>query len=134
MKFKNTKKRAKNVKSPSSSRTIPAQTLLKIYRGSLKVFIVLIFILAVIIVGLDLDANVRAKQSIDLEREKITKELIFWESFIAKHQDYKDAYFQASVLEYKLGNSSKAKMYVEKGLSLDPNSEDGRRIEKILNK
>lgn len=133
MKFRNIKREAKKTKSPSNSRTIPA-TFLKIYRLSLKVFIVLIFILAVFVVGLDLDANIKAKQSIDLEREKLTNELMFWESFITKHQDYRDAYFKASILEYKLGNLSKAKMYVEKGLSLDLNSQGGKKIEEFLNK
>lgn len=151
MKFKNIKNQARKGKSPSNSRTIPASTkvstfdkssadrssgkpatFLKIYRLSLKVFIVFIFILAVIVVGLDLHANTQAKQAIDLEREKLTKDLKFWESFIAKHKDYRDAYFQASILEYKLGNTSMAKTYVEKGLSLDPNSENGKEIESFL--
>lgn len=134
MKFKNTKKEAKKQKSPSNSRIIPDPTLLiKIYRGTLKVFVILSFILVVVIVGLDLDTNVKVKQAIDLEREKLTKELLFWEDFIAEHEDYRDAYFQASILEYKLGNSPKAKMYVEKGLALDPNSQEGRKIEELLN-
>lgn len=147
MKFKNIKKNppvgGKKDKSPSNSRTIPASakpsagrpaTFLKIYRLSLKVFIVFIFILAAIVVGLDLHANTQAKQAIDSEKKKLTRELKFWEDFIAKNQDYRDAYFQASILEYKLGNTSAAKNYVKKGLSLDPNSENGRKIEEFLNK
>lgn len=133
MKLKSIKKEAKEKKSPSNYRIIP-EPFLKIYRLSLKVFIVFIFILAVIIIGLDLQANIQAKQDIDLEREKLTRELKFWEDFIVKHQDYKDAYFQASILEYKLGNTSMAKAYVEKGLSLDPNSEDGKKIEELISK
>lgn len=108
--------------------------LFRIYRRSLKVFIVFIFIFAVIVVGLDLQKNIQAKQNIDLEREKLTKELMFWQDFIAKHQDYRDAYFQASILEYKLGKITQAKIYAAKGLSLDPNSEDGKKIEDFLNK
>lgn len=109
-------------------------TLLKIYRGALKVFIALIFILTAIIVFVDLQKNIQSSKIIDLEREKLTKDLIFWESFIEDHKNYQDAYFQASILEYKLGNTSKAKTYVEKGLSLDPNSENGRKIEKFLSR
>lgn len=149
MKFKNIKKKTSfkegSIKSPSNSRTITdsfnislpkfnSVMLLKIYRGSLKVFIVLTFILAAVIIGFDLDANIKAKQNVDSEREKLTNELKFWESFIAEHKDYRDAYFQTSVLEYKLGNTSKSRLLVEKGLSLDPNSEDGRKIEEFLNK
>lgn len=145
MKFKNVKKEAKKTKSPSNPRTItepfklffPAITpitLLKIYRGSLKVFILFIFIFAVVIVGLDLQKNLNIKTDIDMQRENLAKKLEFWEDFIAKHKDYRNAYFQASILEYQLGNMSKAKVYVKKGLSLDPNSEDGRKIEDFLNK
>lgn len=133
MKFKNIKKEAKNVKSPSNSRTIPA-TFLRIYGLSLKVFIVFIFIMAAIVVGLDLQKNIKTKQNVDSQREVLTKELKFWENFIAKHQDYRDAYFKVSILEYKLGNTSEAKKYLEKGLSLDPNSKDGKKIEDLLNK
>lgn len=152
MKFKNIKKKAsakggsgKSQQSPSNSRTITESfrfsfpklnsvMLLKIYRGTLKLFIALSFILAIAIVGLDLDANIREKKSIDLEREKLAQDLMFWESFIAEHKNYRDAYFQASILEYKLGDSPTAKKYVEKGLSLDPNSKEGRKIEEFLNK
>jgi tetratricopeptide (TPR) repeat protein len=145
MKFKNIKKKIYEKKSPNNSRSITERfkfslpeinstNLLKLYRAALNVFLVFIFIAAVIIVGLDLQKNINVKQNIDLQREKLTKELKFWESFIAKHEDYPDAYLQASILEYKLGNASKARINVEKGLSLDPNSQEGLKIGEFLNK
>jgi len=106
--------------------------LFKLYGGILKVLVVFTFIAAVIVVGLDLQKNLQTKQSIDSQRNALTKELSFWEDFTAKHQNYRDAYFQASILEYKLGDTSKAKMYIEKGLSLDPNSENGKKLEQFL--
>jgi hypothetical protein len=144
MKFKNLKKEAKSEKSPSNSRRIPAffsnfslpkfnsVRLIKLYREVLIVFVIFIFILTSIAVGLDFRNNLLEKQKIDLQRETLTKELNFWKEFLTKHQDYRDAYLQASILEYKLGDISKAKMYVQKGLSLDPNSESGRKIEALL--
>lgn len=152
MKFKDIKKKLNNLKFPSNSRSIPAfvktsagkpgpfkfklssAMVLKIYRGSLKVFIAFIFILTAIVVGLDLQDNLRIKKEIASQRESLQNDLYFWESFIQEHENYIDAYFQASILEYKLGSTSKAKMYVEKGLLLDPNSEDGRKIEEFLSK
>lgn len=149
MKFKNIKKKAKNQQSPSNSRTIPARharqiagvegwtdpkLLIKIYEGALKVFVVFTFIIAVIIVGIDFQKNLKVKQNIDSKRENITRNLNFWEDFISKHRNFPDAYFQASILEYKLGNTLKAKKYAERGLSLDPNSKDGIKIEKLLDK
>lgn len=140
MKFKNVKK-----KLPSNSRNINEKfkfsfpkisqaKFLKLYGGSLKIFVVLIFLLTTVIVGIDLKNNIVVKQNIDLRREKLARELKFWESFLEKNKNFKDAYFQASILEYKLGNTVKAKMYAEKGLSLDPNSEDGKKIERFLSK
>lgn len=149
MKFKDNKKNlssgGRKTKYPSNFRIIPVPLMVsfskiihaeffKLYRGSLKIFILFIFIIAVVIVSNDLQKNLKTKQNIDSQRKVLTKELKFWESFIQEHEDYRDAYFQASILEYKLGNISKAKMYIEKGLSLDPNSKDGRKIEELLNK
>lgn len=143
MKFKNIKKEAKKTEFPSNSRRLTEHSkfsfpkinsvkLLKLYGSVLKIFAAFIFIVAVVVVGYDLRKNLQIKQSIDFQRGILTKDLNFWEDFISKHQNYPDAYFHASSLEYKLGNMSKAKIYVEKGLVLYPNSENGRKLEKLL--
>jgi len=148
MKFKNIKKKSppaggKNTESPSNSRTITENLkvslpkvdplrLLKLYGKILKILIVFAFTAAVVVVGMDFQKNLQIKQDIDFQREAIARDLSFWEEFLYKQQNYRDAYFQASILEYKLGNTPKAKMYAEKGLALDPNSENGRKLEKFL--
>lgn len=146
MKFKNIKKKVYKKKSPSNSRTIPAKLthfkfilpkidqtiLLKVFHNVLKVFVVFVFIVAVIIVGFDFQNNLQTNKEINSQREVLIKELNFWESFISKQNNYPDAYFQASILEYKLGDTAKAKMYAERGLALDPNSPDGQKLEKFL--
>jgi tetratricopeptide (TPR) repeat protein len=146
MKFKNIKKKVKEAKkteSPSNSRTItehfkfsfpkinPAR-LFKMYWTALKVLVVFAFVSAVIVVCLDLQKNLQTKQNIDYQREVLAKDLSFWKNFIAKYPNYPDAYFQVSILEYRLGDTSKARVYVEKGLSLDPNSGSGRKLEQLL--
>lgn len=143
MKFKNIKKKIRKPESPSNSRTITESfkfsfpkinplKLFGIYGTILRIFVIFTFIAAVIVVGLDFQKNLQTKQNIGQQRETLTKDLNFWEDFISKRQNYPDAYFQASILEYKLGNISKSKIYVEKGLALDPNSEDGKKLEKFL--
>jgi tetratricopeptide (TPR) repeat protein len=143
MKFKNLKKKAKNAKSPSNSRTNPEYfkfsfykidpvKLMKLYRQILKVSVVVVFVATAAIVVLDLRENLQKKQNIDTQREVLSRDLNFWKNFIEKNNNYRDAYFQAAILEYKLGDISEARKYVEKGLILDPNSENGRRIEKLL--
>lgn len=146
MKFKNIKKKKYIKKSPSNSRTITESKsfkfafpkissfkLLKLYKGALKIFVIFTFVITAVIVGLDLQNNLQMKKNIDSQREILIKELSFWEDFISEHQNYRDAYFQASILEYRLGNALKAKEYVGKGLALDPNSQEGKKIEKFLN-
>lgn len=141
MKFKNIKKKispvgTKNKKSPSNYRTNPesARTskLLGLYGRALKTFVILIFMVTVVVVGLDLQNNLQAKQRIDSQRKALIADLSFWKDFISKHQNYRDAYFQASILEYRLGDTFEAKMYTQKGLSLDPNSINGEKLEKFL--
>lgn len=136
MKFKNIKKKIHNAKFPSNSRGITDlhTTLLKIYGKVLRVFIIFVFILAVIIVGLDFKNNLQTKQEIDSQREDLTRKLNYWKDFLSKRQNYPDAFFQVSSLEYRLGNMSQAREYLEKGLILDPNSENGRKIEGLLDK
>lgn len=140
---KNKKGNERRSQSPSNSRSIPEKPsfyfpkfnslqLLKLYGGSLRIFVVSVFIIAVVIVSVDMRGNFIARQKIDLQRAKLIRELKFWEDFLVKSQNYSAAYFQASILEYRLGNTSKAKIYVEKGLSLDPNSADGQKLEKFL--
>lgn len=143
MKFKNIKKKIYKKKSPSNSRRLTESfkfslpkinnaLLLIVYRRALKIFVALLFVVAAIVVGLDLQKNLQIAQDIDFQRSILSRDLKFWEDFISKNQNYRDAYFQASVLEYKLGDISKAKMYVEKGLVLDPNSENGKKLEKFF--
>ncbi len=105
----------------------------KLYRKTLKIFIVVIFIIAILLVGLDLYNNIQMKKRLDIEREKLTNELIFWKSVLTSYKDYKDAYFQIAIIEYKLGNKEEAKSYLKLGLDLDPNSEKGKNIERYIN-
>ncbi|MBI2028636.1 MAG: hypothetical protein HYT07_03430 [Candidatus Levybacteria bacterium] len=139
------KQKKPKIKSPSIYRLITEtfrenaskferRKVFNIYRKSLKYFTVFIFLMAIIFLGFDLRKNIQEKQRLDSEREKILKELNFWKYFISKYDNYRDAYFQTSILEYKLGNKEIAKLYLEKGLKLDPNSEKGKSIKELLDK
>jgi hypothetical protein len=98
----------------------------------LKVLVALVFVVAAAVVGFDFKNNLQTTKNIASQRSVLLKDLAFWESFISKQNNFPNAYFQASVLEYRLGDISKAKVDVEKGLILDPNSVDGRKIEEFL--
>ncbi|MBI4100491.1 tetratricopeptide repeat protein [Candidatus Microgenomates bacterium] len=87
---------------------------------------------AILIVGADLQKNIQKKQDIEKERVKIAKEIEYWEKTIEKYKDFRDAYFQLAVLNYRLGELEKAKPFLQKTLELDPNFEEGRELEKLV--
>ena len=149
MKFRNVKKkkptRGKKVKSPKNSRpitelfkfsfpTLNPDQLFVVYRRSLKGFTVFIFLAAVVIVGLDLQQNIKAAGNIDAQRADLVVQRKFWDDFLEKNKNYRDAYLQASIVEYRLGYEQKAREYVKIALFLDPNSQSAREIEEFLSK
>lgn len=101
-----------------------------------KVWIIIFSVVigvAILIAGADLQKNIQNKQRIEKERIKIVKEIDYWEKMIEKYKDFRDAYFQLSVLNYQLGELKKAKSFLQKTLELDPNFKEGRKLEQIVN-
>ena len=66
------------------------------------------------------------------EKIKVQNELIFWQKEVGKMPNYRDAYFKLALLNYQLKDFDKANEYLKKTLSLDPNFEKGRELEKLL--
>ncbi|GEM_PF-1589575 len=92
-----------------------------------------IFILALIFAfGLDFYHNFKTRQGVELNREKIASEINYWQQVVDKYNNYRDGYFQLSILEYKIGNKDKSRLYLEKVLELDPNFEAAKSLGKLL--
>lgn len=87
---------------------------------------------AILIVGADLQKNIQNKQNLEKERVKVVREIEYWEKTIEKYKNFRDAYFQLAVLNYRLGNFEKAKSFLQKTLELDPNFEEAKDLEKLL--
>lgn len=68
------------------------------------------------------------------ERTELEKQTKYWENVVVQRPDYRDAYLQLAILEYRLGDKEEAKVYLEKVLILDPNFGEARNLEKELNK
>ena len=92
---------------------------------------VMLFILG--ISAYDLYINYQNKKKIDLERQEIISKIEKWQGVVNKYKDYRDGYFQLAILEYRLRDFAKSKLYLGKVLSIDPNFEKGRELEKVLN-
>ena len=125
-------------KLPELSFRLPWQSKLEKIPFKLRLFIGLL----VIIILTATIAYFRLKtyqeyaqtQQVLAQREQIQSKINFWQSIAQKYEGYKDSYFQMAVLYYQLGNFEEAKLENQKALSLDPNFEDARKLEEVLNK
>ncbi|OGH20065.1 MAG: hypothetical protein A3D74_00625 [Candidatus Levybacteria bacterium RIFCSPHIGHO2_02_FULL_37_13] len=124
--FKKKEKLSRSLQFPNIFRSFTERYFL-----TLLVSFVLVIILA--IVGLDLYKDVLEQKKIETERKETISKIEYWQKIVDKYKDYRDAYFQLAILEYRLKNFDKSKYYLNKVLSIDPNFENGRDMEQILN-
>lgn len=101
-------------------------------RVLILLMISLVLLSLIISSGLDLIKVLNQKQKLEQERLKITAEIEYWQQVIGKYKNYRDAYFQLAVLEYKIGEKELSKQYLQKVFELDPNFEVARNLEKLL--
>lgn len=92
----------------------------------------LILLLTVVAAGLSLYGNLQKKANLESERSKIESQIKVWQEIVNKYKDYRDGYLTLAILEYKLGDSDKARLYLKQTLSIDPNFGKARDLEKIL--
>lgn len=76
-----------------------------------------------------LGQRVLAFERVLMQREKLTEDLKLWENIAAKYPGYRDAYFQAATIAYRLGDTGKEKELLAKTLQLDPNFMPARDLE-----
>jgi len=103
-----------------------------------KIVVMLIIIIALIcgiaVFSLKTYQYYAKAQQVLAQEQQMQSKINFWQSIADKYEGYKDAYFQMAVLDYELGNISKAKRENKKALTLDPNFTDAIKLETILNK
>ena len=96
-------------------------------------FVSIILLLSIALVIFDIKDLLIKKEIVDSGRSKVLEQISYWNSVVEKRADYRDGYFQLSVLSYQIGKKDDAIVYLEKALQIDPNFEEGRKLEKILN-
>lgn len=89
-------------------------------------------LVVVIVQGITFYALWQEKQALTSTREKLLGEKVYWEGVVQKYKGYRDGYFQLALVEYRLKNKEKAKEYLHEVFLLDPNFEEGRKLEEIL--
>lgn len=65
-------------------------------------------------------------KKITLERNYIEKEVVYWKKLAGIYNNYPDIYLKIASLEYTLGNSHSANNFLDKALSLNPDTAAGR--------
>lgn len=126
--YKKAKSKGKN-QFPRNYRIIPERL-----RGDEIAFVIsLIFIIgAIVVVSLDLYKNYNEEKRLTEEKMTVLRNVGFWENQIKTYPNYRDAYFSLALLNYQLEEFDKANENLEKALSLDPNFEKGKELEKLL--
>ncbi len=91
-----------------------------------------ILLAGIIIIAGNIQANIAERKNVEQKREKIKKEITYWQENARKYPGYRDAYFQLALLEYQLGDAQSAQSYVNKVESIDPNYQEAYTLEKLL--
>lgn len=102
-------------------------------------FIIISLIIIILALGLSISGVKFYKYykdyaQIRAQRENLQSQINFWQSIADKYDGYKDAYFRIAVLEYQLSNFQIAREANTKALVLDPNFDDAKKLEAILDK
>ncbi len=101
---------------------------------ALSIAIMLFLTVGIVILAAKLFQEYKKYENISLQRENLRGQIKFWQSVADKYPGYKDAYFRMALLEYQLNDYQKAKDANSKALILDPNFNDAKKLEVILEK
>lgn len=130
----NNQKTTKVADFPSISRSIPAKSLFSriswkwIWLG----IIVLLFASMFVVSGMETYKHFQDKKLAEAKRQELLLKVKYWEGVVSKYKNYRDGYFQLAVLEYQLNDIKNAKKYLDQVFLLDPNFEEGRKLEKVV--
>ena len=128
-KFYKKAKPRKDKKFPRNYRSIPE----KLNRDESVFFIGFLSILiAILLISLDLYSNFERQKKLSKERVKIFEEIGFWQSEAKLHPNFRDAYLNLALLNFQMKNFVESKKNLDKSLELDPNFEEGRELQQIL--
>jgi tetratricopeptide (TPR) repeat protein len=100
--------------------------------ASMAILISLVLVIGIAFFAVKTYQDLTQVAQINSQRQNLQGKANFWQAIIDKYDGYKDAYFQKAVLEYNLGQITKAKDDNQKALLLDPNFADAKKLETVL--
>lgn len=93
-------------------------------------FVTTFLLVSIMLRGYQLFEGIQVLHAASLQREELQKERAYWQDVAVRHPGYRDAEFKLAVVTYELGDKVKAKEYLDKAFSIDPNFEQGRAFAK----
>ena len=105
---------------------------LRLIKYSLFGIIIAVLLIMSIQTGLSLSKNYQIFKQREAERDKVLVQLKTWQSIGEKYPNYKDAFLQIAILEYRLKDLTNARYYLNKALLLDPNYNEALSFGKRL--
>ena len=129
-------KKEKKQKFPSISRIIPERLnpFLTFVAAVVTFFFVIVLLFGIVFNGVKIYRSYKSLNKLDEQRQNLKSQISFWQSVASKYPEYKDSYFRIAMLEYELGDSTKAKEFDRKALLLDPNYVDALTLQNVLEK
>ena len=110
---------------------IPKKHSTSVSKNLLMGSILTVVVLIAVVFGFQVYLSWHQWESLQQEHMQLTKELLSWESIIKRYPTYRDAYFEAAMLAYRLGDSAKEQNYLEHVLVIDPDFKPAQEL-KIL--
>lgn len=114
-----------NISRFISERSTPMRSLFFV-KLLIVSFISGMILIGIVLQGALLARSLQALDAIAQEKVQMTKEIGYWEQFTQQHGAYRDVYLRMAALQYRTGNTGKAKVFIQKALELDPNFEAGK--------
>jgi len=114
------------------TRYLDSRPILKKLTFITSVLFVSLLIILVITGMLSFYQNIQVFQTQSLKRQEVTQSIKLWQSIADKYPGYKDAYFKIASMEYQIGDYMNAKLNVDRALSLDPNFQDAKTLERLI--
>lgn len=126
-------KKTKQVETTGTKPRFPS--IYRIFTDKKMVGIVVLFVALFAFIGLagaQTYRHYQEKEKVLSERKEVLAKISYWQNVVTEKKGYRDGYFQLAVLWYQLGQNVKAQIYLSEALKLDPNFEEGRKLEKVL--
>lgn len=98
---------------------------LKLLKLSVSGIISILLLCLTMSQGLQLRSNLQQEKKLTQQRKNIEKEVVYWEKTVEKYTNYSEIYLKIASLEYRLGDSRTAQIFIDKALAINPQIQQG---------